>query len=135
MEETGSTVGGWPRLRLRRTTALGLLGLFLFGNGPAAADVYILRDGDRITGKTELSSAKSYRVLTVYGRLNIPRANIHKIIRDNGKEEVLNPPGKGSDVARPVRLVLVITGKTFWYAWDRPRRGTVDAQLRLQVSL
>jgi hypothetical protein len=34
-----------------------------------------------------------------------------------------------------MRLVLVITGKSFWHAWDPPKGSTVDPTLRLELRL
>ena len=58
----------------------------------AAADVYVLRDGDRITGKTTFKGTKTFTVQTPYGRLSVPRTKVERILHDDGKEEVLNPP-------------------------------------------
>jgi hypothetical protein len=100
----------------------------------SAADVYVLRDGDRITGKTVFKAAKTFTVQTPYGRLTIPRDKIERVLHDDGKQEVLNPPPEPPPAPPPpVHLILVITGRTFWYAWDP--KATVDATLRLAASL
>jgi hypothetical protein len=75
---------------------------------------------------------------TTYGSLTIPRAKVAHIVYDDGREEVLNaaplPPATPSP-APPLRLVVVVTGQAFWYAWDPPKGTLVDPTLRLQVSL
>jgi hypothetical protein len=110
----------------------------------ARAEVFVLRDGDRVTGQVLVEGKRSFRVKTPYGVLNIPRTKVERIIRPDGKEQVLNPepaatPKPVETVAtlpqgRRARLILVITGKTFWQAWD-PKAGHRDPTLRLQVTL
>jgi hypothetical protein len=106
--------------------------------GPLAADVYHLRDGDRITGKTLYRGSRSISVQTPYGRLSIPRNRIARIVHADGREEVLNPLAAPAAPAAPApvaSVVLVVTGSTFWYAWDRDKGAEVDPTLRLQVRL
>jgi hypothetical protein len=100
------------------------------------ADTYVLTNGDRITGKTVIKGASSFGVQTPYGRLTIPLSAVERILHDNGHEEVIThtTPVVPSSTA-PVHLVLVVTGSTFWYAWDGPKGGALDPTLRLQVSL
>lgn len=116
---------------LRRALIAGSLVVGLCA--PARADTYVLVDGDRITGKTLLKASKTFRVQTAYGRLVIPRAKIERVVHDDGTEEVLNAPE--APPPSPLRLVLVITGKSFWYAWDPPKGTTVDPTLRLELRL
>jgi len=103
----------------------------------AAADTYVLTDGDRITGKTLLAGNRTFRVQTPYGRLVVPRAKVERILHDDGREEVLQAPDTPPTPPPPplLRLVLVITGKSFWYAWDPPRGTRVDPTLRLEVRI
>lgn len=118
--------------------ALGLLA------GSAWADVYILRGGDRITGQPLLEGKRSFRVKTPYGVLTIPRSKVDRVIRPDGTEQAVNPAPAASPAAvetvatlpqgRRARLILIITGKTFWQAWD-PKAGHQDPTLRLQVTL
>jgi hypothetical protein len=108
------------------------------------ADVYILRGGDRITGEPVLEGKRSFKVKTPYGVLTIPRSKVERVIRPDGTEQAVNPEPAASP--RPVdtvatlpqtrraRLILIITGKTFWQAWD-PKAGHHDPTLRLQVTL
>jgi hypothetical protein len=101
------------------------------------ADVYVMTDGDRITGKTLSEASGFYKVDTPYGRIAIPRGRVAKVIHDNGREDIVNAVA----TARPtttaasggVHLVVVVTGASFWQAW---REGEVaDPSLRMQISL
>ena len=103
------------------------------------ADVFVLRGGDRITGKPLLEGKRSFKVQTPYGVLTIPRAKVDRILRADGTEQLVNPEPEPVNTvatlpaARRARLILIITGKTFWQAWD-PKSGA-DPTLRLEVSL
>jgi hypothetical protein len=118
--------------------ALGLLA------ASTRADVYILRGGDRITAEPVLEGKRSFKVKTPYGVLTIPRSKVERVIRPDGTEKVVNPepapsPKPVETVAtlpqtRRARLILIITGKTFWQAWD-PKAGHHDPTLRMQVTL
>jgi hypothetical protein len=104
----------------------------------ASADVYYMTDGDRVTGKTLSQASGFYKVDTPYGRVAIPKGRVAKIVHDDGREEVLGVPATPAPVepaAPKVRLVLAISGATFWQAWS-PKDGVpADPSLRLQVSL
>jgi hypothetical protein len=108
---------------------------------PAAADVYHLLDGDRISGKTVSKAGNQYRIQTAYGRITIPKARIQKIVKDDGSEEVVNePPKPDKPVATPppppTRLVLIVTGASFWHAWSQAKDAPpVDPTLRMDVSV
>ena len=59
-------------------------------------------------------------------------------MRDDGTERVLNPRREqeaAEPPPAPVRLILIVTGHTFWYAWDPPRGAAIDPILRLQISI
>ena len=113
-----------------------------------APDVYHLRNGDRISGRTLSKSARAFAVQTPFGRLNIPRARVERIVRADGTEEVLDapaapapapaaaapPPPSGARPPGTARLALAITGKTFWQAWD-PKQTDRDPTLRLELRL
>lgn len=112
-----------------------------------APDVYHLRNGDRITGRTVTQTRRSFAVQTPFGRLTLPRVRVAKVVRADGTEEVLNPFDEAAVpvvAAVPVpaptpaagtgRLVLAITGKTFWQAFD-PREAERDLTLRLELRL
>jgi hypothetical protein len=106
---------------------------------PAAslrADVVHLLDGDHISG--QVTKRKTTLTLkTPFGSLTIPRTKVARIVYDDGSEEVLNaaPLPRATPAPPPLRLVLVVTGQAFWYAWDPPKGTLVDPTLRLQVSL
>jgi hypothetical protein len=104
----------------------------------ASADVYYMTDGDRVTGKTLSQASGFYKVDTPYGRVAIPKGRVAKIVHDDGREEVLGVPAAPPPVERAapgVRLVLTISGRSFWQAWN-PKDGVpADPSLRLQVSL
>src|SRR5262245_21017069 len=104
---------------------------------PATADVYQLLDGDRITGKTVSKAGNQYRVQTAYGRITIPRAKVAKITKDDGTEEIVNAPTalpSPSPTPPPMRLVVIVTGASFWMAWPA-KEAPADPTLRLQVSV
>ncbi len=104
----------------------------------AAADVLLLRNGDRISGKIVGETSRSIRIQTPYGRLVIPRRAIETIQRQGEREEVLNTPAPDAPPpvlpTRGVHLVLVVLGKTFWQAWD-PRESPADPTLRFEVRV
>jgi len=109
----------------------------------ARPDVYVLRGGDRITGEPLLEGKRSFKVKTPYGVLTIPRSKVERVIRPDGTEQVVNPEAASPKPvetvatlpsARRARVILIITGKTFWQAWD-PKGGHHDPTLRFQVSL
>ena len=112
------------------------------------ADVFILRSGDRITGEPVTEGKRTFKVKTPYGLLTIPRSKVERIIRPDGTEQVIDtepvlkpvaspePVGTVATLpkARRARIILIITGKTFWQAWD-PKAGHHDPTLRFQVTL
>ncbi len=104
---------------------------------PAAADVYHLSNGDRVTGKTVSKAGNQFRIQTPYGRLTIPKAKVHKIEKDDGTEEFLNLPTgvpTPAPTPPPLRLVLIVTGASFWQAWPA-KEAAADPTLRFQVSV
>jgi hypothetical protein len=124
--------------RARRVLA-GVALAALAWTAPAwGADVLLMRNGDRISGRIVGETSRSIRIETPYGRLVIPRGVIERIQRQGKREEVLNPPAPDAPpAARPtrgVRLVLVVLGKTFWQAWD-PREPPADPTLRFEVRV
>ena len=103
-----------------------------------AADVLLMRNGDRVSGRIVGETSRSIRIETPYGRLLIPRGTIERIQREGKPVEILNPPAAGASAmptpARGVRLVVVVLGKTFWQAWDA-REPPADPTLRFEVSV
>jgi hypothetical protein len=124
-------------MKHRVLAALALAALVWTGPA-AAADVLLLRNGDRISGRIVGETSRSIRIETPYGRLVIPRGTIDRIQRQGQKEEVLDPPAPdsppGARPTRGVRLVLVVLGKTFWQAWD-PKEPPADPTLRFEVRV
>jgi hypothetical protein len=103
--------------------------------GAAGADVVYLKDGDRVTGKVVSQTARVLRVETPYGRLVIPKDKVEKIERGGKTEKVLAPAWSsptGPQGARS-RLILVVTGKAFWQAWEG--KGPFDPSLRMEVRV
>lgn len=103
-----------------------------------AADVLLLRNGDRISGRIVGETPRSIRIETPFGRLVVPRGTIERIQRKGRPDEVLAPAKADAppamSIQRGVRLVLVIQGKTFWQAWD-PREPPADPTLRFEVRV
>jgi hypothetical protein len=115
---------------------------------PAArADVFVLTNGDRVTGKRLRTTKRTFFVQTEFGQLNIPRARVERIVKDDGTEDVINSaaetpatfapttpaaPTKGMPLAR---LVLIVVGKSFWLAWDPKNNPNIDPSLRMEVRL
>ena len=130
--------------RLPSWAALGAALALGLAASSARGDVYILRGGDRITGEPVLEGKRSFKVKTPYGVLTIPRSKVDRVIRPDGTEQAVNPEPAASPKpvetiatlpqARRARLILIITGKTFWQAWD-PKAGHHDPTLRFQVTL
>ena len=118
--------------------ALAVLALLL-GAPLLRADVVVLVNGDRVTGRVIGKITRRVRVQTPYGTLVIPADKVERIRRDDGNEEVLNvPPAPDPTPAPPppppTALVLVVSGHTFWQAWD-PKVAPADPSLRLEVRL
>jgi len=126
-----------PHVRARDVRRFAPALLLLLLAPRAVADVYLMTDGDRITGKTLGLAAGFYKVDTPYGRVAIPRGRVAKVVHDDGREEILNsvpvPAPAETATTGAMRLVIVMTGASFWQAW---REGEVaDPSLRLQISL
>ncbi len=120
-------------------------GLAALGGGLAAADVFVLMNGDRVSGKRLRESKRSFVVQTEFGRLTIPRARVQRIVKDDGSEEVINAPGStpaepstsaNAPAAMPrARVVLIVVGKSFWLAWDPKHNPGIDPTLRMEVQI
>ena len=103
------------------------------------ADVVVLTNGDRVTGKVVGKITRRVRLQTPYGVLVIPADKVERIRRDDGSEEVLNvrpapAPPAPPPPPPPATLVLVVGGDSFWQAWD-PKAPPEDPSLRLEVRL
>jgi hypothetical protein len=105
-----------------------------------AADVVVLLNGDRVSGKVIGSITRRVRLQTPYGTLVIPADKVERIHRNDGATEVLNvrptpePAPEPPPPPPPAGLVLVVSGDTFWQAWD-PKAAPADPSLRLDVRL
>ena len=103
------------------------------------ADVVVLLNGDRVSGRLIGRITRRVRLQTPYGTLVIPADKVERIRRNDGTEEVLNvrptpdatPPPPPPP---PATLLLVVSGHTFWQAWD-PKAAPADPSLRLEVRL
>src|SRR5262245_66649350 len=73
--------------------AAGVVVALVLGAGPSPADVFVLTNGDRVTGKRIRTAKRSFTVQTDFGRLTIPRTRVERIVKDDGTEEVINAPG------------------------------------------
>ncbi len=112
-----------------------LLGLLLIATG-AAAEVVVLRGGDRITGQILSRGTRRIRLQTPYGLLVIPIDKIERIRKDDGTEESLHarPAPSPTATPAPVKVVLDLGGNTFWQAWD-PKTPPADPSLQFVISL
>lgn len=109
---------------------------------PPADDVVILANGDRISGKVLAKGRKILRLQTPYGLLQISIDKIDRLRHPDGTEEVLSTPPSPAPTPTPpapklpppVKLVLAISGKTFWQAWDA-EAAPPDPTLRLELRI
>jgi hypothetical protein len=117
-----------------------ILAALLSASSPAPAEVVWLRNGDRLTGTIVSETARALRLKMPFATILIPKSRIERLLRANGKEEVLNAPAV---VALPspappsvpaAHLSLVVTGASFWQAWDH-RDAPPDPTLRLEVRI
>jgi hypothetical protein len=116
-----------------------LAALVLLLAAPALeADVVVLVNGDRVTGRVIGRTTRRVRVQTPYGALVIPADRVERIRRDDGREEVLNAPPVAAPTPPPppppVTLLVVVSGNAFWQAWD-PKSAPADPSLRLEVRV
>jgi hypothetical protein len=117
--------------------ALGALALLLAA--PLLhADVVVLVNGDRITGRVVGKVTRRVRLQTPYGALVIPADKVERIRRDDGREEILNaPPAPLPAVPPPpppVRLRVGVRGHAIRPA-RAPKAAPADPSLRLEVRL
>jgi hypothetical protein len=112
-----------------------LAALCLAMAAPARADIVNLKDGDRITGKVTSQTERVVRVQTAYGRLVIPKTDVESIVRGGVTERVVAGPGAPPPAPKGGRhrMILVVTGKAFWQAWEG--KGAGDPGLRMEVRL
>jgi hypothetical protein len=109
---------------------------------PGPPIVVWLLNGDRLTGTIASESKTALRVQLPFASILIPKSRIERLVRANGKEEVLHaveraavaPPAPQPPAVPAAHLVLVMTGASFWQAWDR-KDAPPDPTLRLQVRI
>ena len=107
---------------------------------PPPDDVVILTNGDRISGKVLGKGRKTLRLQTPYGLLQITLDKVDHVRHPDGTEEVLNKPPSPAPLPvppkppPPVQVVLAISGKTFWQAWDA-EAAPADPTLRLELRV
>ncbi len=106
------------------------------------ADVFVLKEGDRVTGSITGETRTAILVRTPYGTLTIPRHRILRIMKSDGSDRAFTVP-EDTRVAAAIptptpapkpRLVLIVGGKSFWYAWEE-KDAPEDPGLRFLVSL
>jgi hypothetical protein len=104
------------------------------------ADLVVLTNGDRITGKVVGSVTRRVRVQTAYGVLVIPVDKVERVTREDGTEVALRPtpaPPPAPTPAPtplPASLLLAVSGASFWHAWD-PKGAPQDPSLRLEIRV
>jgi hypothetical protein len=117
-------------------TTLAVLALLLCAP-MLRADVVVLVNGDRVTGRVVGKITRRVRLQTPYWVLVIPADKVERIRRDDGSEELLNArpaPPPTPPPPPPATLVVVVSGDSFWQAWD-PKAAPEDPSLRLEVRL
>lgn len=124
----------------RRLVGLLVVLAAFAGAAAARADTLVMLDGDRISGRLVRETARTIYLQTPWGRLTIPKSKVERWTKKDGTEVTLNAPAAD---ARPApsptpstrsRLVLVVTGKSFWHAWD-PKEAPTDPSLRLEATM
>lgn len=102
-----------------------------------------LLNGDRVTGTIASETKTGIRVKLPFASILIPKSRIERLVRADGKEEVLHEATDHVTVVAPAprapsvptaHLALVVTGASFWQAWDR-KDPPSDPTLRLQVRI
>jgi len=109
------------------------LALLLATSG-LAADLVVFVNGDRLSGQIVAQGTRRVRLKTPYGRLEIPRTEVERLVFEDGREEIVTTPAGPPPPKTTVDLALVVTGNTFWQAWD-PKVAPADPSLRLVVHL
>lgn len=114
--------------------------LLLAAGARARADVFVLKEGDRVTGTIAGETPKAVVVKSAYGVLTIPRDRILRVLKPDGSDRVLSAPTSiPVAVATPIpppplRLVLSFGGTSFWHAWE-DKNPPQDPTVRLAVSI
>ena len=105
---------------------------------PPTDTVVFLTNGDRISGKVMARGRRLMRLQTPHGLLQISLDKVDRLRHPDGTEEVIVPPPSPAPPAAkpppPVRVVVAVTGKTFWQAWDA-EAAPPDPTLRLELRV
>lgn len=123
---------------MSRFLGIGLLAAVLAGAQAAPPDIFTLKSGDRISGRTIVKGRRTLTVQTPWGRLVIPRSEVARVTWSDGLEEVFVPEAAPSPEPTPeptLSLVVAISGRSFWQAWDPRRTPPPDPTLRLALWL
>lgn len=108
--------------------------LLVLSAAVVSADTIVFTNGDRIGGQIVAKGTKRIKLKTPYGRLEVPRAEIERLVWDDGREEILNAPPAPPEPKTTSDIVVAVNGHTFWQAWD-PGLAPADPSLRLSVTL
>jgi hypothetical protein len=114
--------------------ALLLLLAVVLASPSLAQDMIVFVNGDRLSGTIVATGTRRIKLRTPYGRLEIPRTEIERLVWEDGREEVITPPAEPPPPKTTSDLVLFIRGNTFWQAWD-PASPPADPSLRLVLRL
>jgi hypothetical protein len=116
--------------------AATLLLLALLGAG--SDDVVTLTNGDRISGQIVSKGRRTLRLRTPHGLLTIGLDKIERLRHADGTEEILKalptPAPTPPKVPAGLKLAFLVTGKTFWQAWDI-EAAPADPTLRLELRV
>jgi hypothetical protein len=120
-------------------TAL-LLILSLAASPAPKDDLYVMLNGDRVSGQTVTKGKTSITVQTAYGKVTIPRGRILKVVWGDGHEEVMNSPLPTPPPPPPpepsLHMALLVSGQAFWQAWPQSAKGKeIDPTLKFEVRL
>ncbi|HXV59817.1 MAG TPA: hypothetical protein VEK15_03920 [Vicinamibacteria bacterium] len=124
---------------MRRVTFF--VGNLIVVSALARAEIVYLANGDVIHGTLVAANNTEVTLKTPYGELVIPKEVIERI--DYQSAESPSEPGESptpsvaADRLPPVggraEIVLRITGRSFWYAFESPSDRPADTRIRLKV--
>lgn len=121
---------------MMKNALLLTLALLLAASG-LADDLVVFVNGDRLSGKIVATGTKRIRLRTPYGRLEIPRTEVERLVWEDGREEILTAaaaPAAPTSPKTTADLTIVVTGHSFWQAWH-PKNAPSDPSLRLVLRL
>jgi hypothetical protein len=114
-----------------------------FATLAARAEVLHLTNGDVIHGTLVAANNTEVTLKTTYGDLVIPKKDIERIDYQGGGEpsgtataaEETPAPRRSATPADRAAIVLNITGRSFWYAFDSPDDSPADTRIRLLLYI